>query len=300
MAKKEWIGLYGDFEANGISLRRVQFAPQKNWSNVLEEGAIHLFMNLNGVSLVFGQAARLPMVSKTIGVCHVGKVASVVASYVPSEEMNELIVLCVTPEWVAKHFGSKKQSLHENLVKLLDKKTQHSVLLNKVRSMSYIEYELCTSLLSPPVCKDAQSFWFLAKIIELLSLHLFKPPSLGASETFCSNQKRIANERVDKVLIWLEENLDQPLDLKSLAESVHCSSSYLSRVFSDTTGTTISKKLKSLRVAKAADLLNEGDYNVTEAAMEVGYNSLSHFTKTFQEELGVTPSAYLKKVPNEL
>jgi len=288
-----WSVLYGDFLTNEVSLRRIHSSSTKTWTEALEEGAIHLFMNMSGTSLVFGSTTRMPMVTNTLGIAHIGSLKNIIASFPESDEPNELIVLCVTPNWVNKNFGSKKQSLHENLVSLLDKKTQHSVLLNKVRSMSYLEHELCTALLNPPVHSDAASFWYLAKIIELLSLHLFKPPSLGASETFCSNQKRLAKERVDKVLIWLEKNLDQSLDLKALAASIHCSSSYLSRVFSEHTGTTITKKLRMLRIEKAANLLKDGDFNVTEAAMEVGYNSVSHFTKAFQEAKGIKPSEFI-------
>jgi AraC-like DNA-binding protein len=43
---------------------------------------------------------------------------------------------------------------------------------------------------------------------------------------------------------------------------------------------------------KAAGLLRSGDYNVTEVALEVGYNSLSHFSAAFQETFGCCPGLY--------
>lgn len=291
-----WTSLYGNFKKNEISLRLVRITGKANWRHALEKNAIHLFMNIEGTSLVLGSAARLPMVPKTIGFCHVGEIDQMIATSTSAEEDSLIIVLCATPAWIEKNFGSKKQFLHQSLIKLLNKETQQSVLLNKVRSMSYLEYELCSSLLDPPVHHDAKSFWFLAKIIDVLALHLFKPPSLRAGETFCSSQKRLAKDRVDKVLIWLEENLDQSLDLKKLAASIHCSPPYLSRVFSENTGTTISKKLRSMRINKASDLLAEGDFNITEVALEVGYNSLSHFSKAFQEVVGKKPSQYLREL----
>jgi len=287
--------LYGDFESKGVSLRRVYTQNSRNWTQVMESGAIHLFMNLRGNSLVFGPAPRLPMVSKTIGVAHIGDINGMIACCNVCDEGNEIIVLCVTPEWVNKNFGSRKKSLHENLVMLLDKKTQHSVLLNKVRSMSYLEYELCSSLLAPPVHKDARSFWFLAKILELLSLHLFKSPTLERNKERSGGEHGASNKKVDKALIWLEEHYDEPLDLKKMSASMFCSASYLSRVFRESKGITITGKLREIRVEKASELLRGGDYNVTEAAMEVGYNSLSHFTKAFKEVKGINPSEYLKR-----
>ncbi len=43
---------------------------------------------------------------------------------------------------------------------------------------------------------------------------------------------------------------------------------------------------------RAAELLRSGRYNVTEAATEVGYSSLSHFSKAFCETIGCCPVLY--------
>ncbi len=46
-------------------------------------------------------------------------------------------------------------------------------------------------------------------------------------------------------------------------------------------GMTIPQYVREVRIEKAAELLLRGRHNVTEAAMEVGYSSLSHFSKAF-------------------
>ncbi len=45
-------------------------------------------------------------------------------------------------------------------------------------------------------------------------------------------------------------------------------------------------------IERAAELLREGKHNVTEAAFEVGYSSLSHFTVAFREVFGCCPGLY--------
>jgi len=50
--------------------------------------------------------------------------------------------------------------------------------------------------------------------------------------------------------------------------------------------------LRQLRLERAAELLRTGQCNVTEAAFEVGYNSLSHFTLAFRETFGCCPGLY--------
>ena len=71
-----------------------------------------------------------------------------------------------------------------------------------------------------------------------------------------------------------------------------CSPFYLSRTFSKETGQTIPQYLRQLRMEKSAELLRTGRYNVTEVALEVGYNSLSHFSQTFHQTFGCCPGLY--------
>jgi AraC-like DNA-binding protein len=49
---------------------------------------------------------------------------------------------------------------------------------------------------------------------------------------------------------------------------------------------------------RAAELLRSGKSNVTQAALEVGYSSLSHFSQSFCQEMGCCPGLYpLKPTP---
>ena len=78
-----------------------------------------------------------------------------------------------------------------------------------------------------------------------------------------------------------------------------CSPFHLSRQFSETTGLTIQQFTRQLRLERAAELLRSGRRNVTEAALEVGYNSLSHFTVAFREMFGCCPGLYPLKPLSE-
>ena len=77
-----------------------------------------------------------------------------------------------------------------------------------------------------------------------------------------------------------------------LADEVGCSTFYLSRIFAQEAGVSIPKFLRMKRIEKAAELIRTGRMNVTEAAMEVGYSSLSAFTKAFVEQIGCCPGLY--------
>jgi AraC-like DNA-binding protein len=150
------------------------------------------------------------------------------------------------------------------------------------------------ALHTPAVAGPGRTFWFRAKILEILSHALTEP----APEMFCQRHHRLARERVERVKALLLDDLESPPSLAQLGRQVGCSSFYLSRIFSETTGQTISRFLRAARLERAAELLGSGQCNVTEAAMAVGYSSLSHFSKAFAERFGQCPCVFpLKKLP---
>jgi AraC-like DNA-binding protein len=145
------------------------------------------------------------------------------------------------------------------------------------------------TLLQPPVPKAAQALWYQSKALELMAHFLFTPRD---PEFFCMRQKRVARERVERAKELLALNLTEPPTLEMLGQEVGCSPFYLSRIFSREVGLTIPQYLRNLRMERAAELLRTGRYNVTEAATEVGYSSLSHFSKAFCETIGCCPVLY--------
>jgi AraC-like DNA-binding protein len=155
--------------------------------------------------------------------------------------------------------------------------------------MTSEQHQVVASLLAPPVSKVAQSLWYQSKALELMSHFLFAPKD---PEFFCMRQKRVARDRVERTKELLARDLANPPTLEMLGREVGCSSFYLSRSFSREVGLTIPQYLRKLRMERAAALLRSGRYNVTEAATEVGYASLSHFSKAFCETIGCCPVLY--------
>ena len=144
---------------------------------------------------------------------------------------------------------------------------------------------------SPIVSGAARSFWYESQVKELIAITCF-PAAEGEDEFFCSRQKRLSIARVAKAKAILKQHVDEPFDLQRLAAEVGCSPFYLSRTFSSTMGMTISQYVRKLPIETAAELIGSGHCNVSEEAVEVGYQSLSHFSKAFQQVKGCLPSNY--------
>ena len=157
------------------------------------------------------------------------------------------------------------------------------------------ERQIAESISSPSISGSGSSLWFRAKAMEILSQWAFSD-SRERKEFFCSRQKRAVLERIEKAKDYLSENFQNPLDLNLVAKACACSPHYLSRLFAAETGMTLSLYLRKLRVNRACELLSSGRLNVSEASLEVGYQSLSHFARAFRGVIGVTPSQFTRKI----
>ncbi|WP_435657107.1 helix-turn-helix domain-containing protein [Brucella pituitosa] len=102
----------------------------------------------------------------------------------------------------------------------------------------------------------------------------------------------LSRSRLRQVSQFMDTHLDEPFDLKRLAQAVGMSEFHFSRLFKRATGLSPSLYFIRRRVANAQRLLQETDASIIEIGMAVGYSSPSHFAQVFRRETGVTPSDY--------
>ena len=92
--------------------------------------------------------------------------------------------------------------------------------------------------------------------------------------------------------VFLADNLDRDVDLRAIAHEASLSPYYFTRQFTAYVGVPPYRYLIGLRIDRAMQLLRETELSVTQICHRVGFNSLSHFTTTFRQHTGVSPSAY--------
>ena len=104
-----------------------------------------------------------------------------------------------------------------------------------------------------------------------------------------------ADERfLQKVAAAVEENMDNEFfSVEDLAGAVAFSRSQLHRKLKALTGESPTNLIREFRLTRAKELLEKGHGNVSEVAIEVGYSSLSYFTRSFKEAFGILPSEVL-------
>jgi AraC-like DNA-binding protein len=208
-------------------------------------------------------------------------------------EQHHFLTVEFAPAFLRHHLSDKIDFLHP-LVKGIISSEKATSGVSSAARLSNRQRELIFSLCEPPVIQAAQSIWYQSRALDLMAEFFFQSPK---KELFCVRQKQVSRERVDRVIKILQDKLTDPPSLEEIGREVGCSPFYLSRTFSKEMGLTIPQYLRQIRMEKAAALLKSGKFNVTEVALEVGYNSPSHFSAAFHQTFGCCPGLY-PLVPN--
>jgi len=96
---------------------------------------------------------------------------------------------------------------------------------------------------------------------------------------------------IDEVLSYINQHLAEELSISILASCFYLSSSYLCKLFKDTTGTTINRYITARRISQAKVLLADG-HSVADTSDLCGFGDYSNFLKAFTKIVGISPKKY--------
>lgn len=125
---------------------------------------------------------------------------------------------------------------------------------------------------------------------ELVRRHFLESP-FAKSETLTYSK---ADENfMSKLDQYIMQHLEQAeLSVKEMAEEMCMSSSNLFRKLKAITGKSPNEYLRIKRLKKAAELLLQNEYGVTEISLLVGFSSSTYFSSCFKKQFGITPTDF--------
>lgn len=100
--------------------------------------------------------------------------------------------------------------------------------------------------------------------------------------------------RIMKVMVYIEEHLDEKMAMKELSKLAFYSPSHFHRIFHEIIGEPLHQYIKRLQIEKAARRLRNSETLVTEIAFVANYNTPSAFTKAFKQLIGKSPINFRK------
>jgi YesN/AraC family two-component response regulator len=120
---------------------------------------------------------------------------------------------------------------------------------------------------------------------------------LAQVETALNRSKHLSGEAqrvVRQAMAYIHEHYAEPMSRSDLAAHAGISERHLTHCFRQETGLTPITYLNRYRIHQACALLKQGDMNITEVALAVGFSDSSYFARVFREDVGVSPHAYLR------
>lgn len=117
------------------------------------------------------------------------------------------------------------------------------------------------------------------------------------------NPSEISITSVDEQFIrqsieMVEQHISNPeFSVEDLSRALHMSRVALYKKLLALTGKSPLDFIKTIRLKRAAQLLEKSQYNISEIAYEVGFNNPKYFARTFRKEFGVLPSEYAARTP---
>jgi len=131
-----------------------------------------------------------------------------------------------------------------------------------------------------------------AKVYELMALYFSKNEDFQHAQCpFLADEENVKKIRLAKAIII--ERMAEPPSLEELSSEIDLSLKKLKEGFKQIYGDTVFGFLFDYKMEFARKLLGEGELNVNEVGLRIGYSTASHFIAAFKKKFGTTPKKYV-------
>lgn len=132
---------------------------------------------------------------------------------------------------------------------------------------------------------------------QIIKEYFAKSPLTHLKGIACSKADKDFLESLNSIIT--DNITDMDLDVEQLSKMMNMSRPTLYRKIKALSNLSPNELINLARLKKAAELLSQDKYQINEVGHIVGYNSQSNFSRDFQKQFGITPSAYLNTLQKE-
>ena len=179
--------------------------------------------------------------------------------------LNTLIGLCGN---TSLYFQGKQREIIEGL---FDLSLRHTML--------YKDSEYCAMMLK--------------RLLESILLNIIEHLKNTNDSKEISFKKTTDNIRF--MTMYIHQHFKEPLELSKIAEEVHYSPQYLSKIFHQIMGVTFKEYVTNLRMNYASALIISTDMSISDICIEAGFGTRRNFTKEFKRIYFYSPTEYRQK-----
>ena len=106
------------------------------------------------------------------------------------------------------------------------------------------------------------------------------------------HKNTVLSKPISQCVDYIYAHINDRLTIETLAEHTSLSPSYLSRLFKQNLGISVSDYIREKKIEKAQNLLRFSDFSYIEISNYLSFSSQSHFIQTFEHYVGMTPKQY--------
>lgn len=134
--------------------------------------------------------------------------------------------------------------------------------------------------------------------LELLLIYIARRNKsvLASSREIASNNMHQHERLVEEAKQYMQDHMNEKINLKTIASNLGISVSLLKRIFHEQTDYTVISYLTSLKINEAKRLIRSNSLNFTQISEVLGYENIHYFSSQFKKEAGMTPTEYARSV----
>lgn len=113
---------------------------------------------------------------------------------------------------------------------------------------------------------------------------------LNSTHLYCDD------ELLNSILKFINDNVYEYLDIKSICDKFNISGSKLHLLFRKNLDTTVKLYINDLKLKKSKELIKESNYTISEISEILRFNSIHYFSNKLKKVYGFSPTEYLKSI----
>jgi AraC-like DNA-binding protein len=174
-------------------------------------------------------------------------------------------------------------------IKIFLEKSKRGVLFRQLN---------CTQIVN--LINDFPKFKGFDQITNLLlllqNMAIYSDSQLLTSPLYHEAFPTFGNGRIEKIISFINHNYTRNISLTEIASMAFMNPSAFCRYFKENTGKTYMQYITDMRIGYACKLLMLNNMSVFQICLECGFDSLSHFNRTFKQITQYTPTQYQQNI----
>ena len=208
-------------------------------------------------------------------------VSSVIA--MPSNTIFGSVTIAASRKYLRSFFGNIQHPIVESILESKDNFVFETGISSEI-------IKTASEMLNQPVPESFENHYYKLKCEEMLC-YIFA--LISQREAMPTSNIHIDDiKAIYAIKFRLESHLEESPNIAALAKDAGMSEPKLRKLFKQTFGKGVFEYYQNARMHEAARLLKEKRLSVSEVGYELGFTNLSHFSRVFEQHIGVKPKKY--------